>query len=45
MGDNLMNCHQLIDKDFPRVAITFSTNPDQLEKNEQDDELVEIMKE
>ena len=37
--------HQLIDKDFPRVAITFSTNPDQLEKNEQDDELVEIMKE
>lgn len=24
--------HQLIDKDFPRVAITFSTNPDQLEK-------------
>ena len=29
--------HQLIDKDFPRVAITFSTNPDQLEKNEQNE--------
>ena len=37
--------NQLIDKAFPRVAITFSTNPDQLEKNERDDELVEIMKE
>lgn len=35
--------HQLIDEDFPRVAITFSTNPDQLDKNAQDDELVEIM--
>lgn len=36
--------HQLIDSNFPRVAITFSTNPDQLDKNEQDDELVEIMR-
>lgn len=36
---------QLIDDDFPRVAITFSTNPDQLEKNQQDDELLDIMKE
>jgi len=37
--------HQLIDKDFPRVAITFSTNPDQLGKNKNDDELAEIMEE
>lgn len=36
--------HQLIDSNFPRVAITFSTNPDQLDKNEQDDELAEIMR-
>lgn len=36
---------RLIDEDFPRVAITFSTNPDQLEKNQQDDELLDIMKE
>ena len=27
------------------MILYFSTNPDQLEKNEQDDELVEIMKE
>lgn len=42
-GQNFDKRHQLIDKDFPRVAITFSTNPDQLEKNKQDDELVAIM--
>lgn len=36
---------RLIDEDFPRVAITFSTNPDQLEKNRQNDELLDIMKE
>ncbi len=35
--------HQLIDPDFPRVAITFSTNPDQQDKNSTDDELLEIM--
>lgn len=35
---------RLIDQEFPRVAITFSTNPDQLEKNGQDDELLSIMK-
>lgn len=35
---------KLIDEDFPRVAITFSTNPEQQEKNKQDDELTEIMK-
>ncbi|WP_420537023.1 type I restriction enzyme subunit R domain-containing protein, partial [Leuconostoc mesenteroides] len=35
--------HQLIDPDFPRVAITFSTNPDQQDKNSTDDELLDIM--
>lgn len=35
--------HQLIDPMFPRVAITFSTNPDQLEKNTVDDELLQLM--
>lgn len=37
--------HQLIDPDFPRVAITFSTNPDQKDINVADDELAEIMEE
>ena len=36
---------QLVDPDFPRVAITFSTNPDQQEKNQVDDELLAIMTE
>lgn len=35
---------KLIDESFPRVAITFSTNPDQLEKNQVDDDLLAIMK-
>ncbi|MGL4689928.1 MAG: type I restriction enzyme subunit R domain-containing protein, partial [Leuconostoc mesenteroides] len=37
--------HQLIDPDFPRVAITFSTNPDQQDKNHTDDDLLRIMAE
>ena len=44
-GKDFDDKRRLIDQDFPRVAITFSTNPDQLEKNQQDDELLEIMKE
>lgn len=44
-GKDFDEKRRLIDQDFPRVAITFSTNPDQLEKNQQDDELLEIMKE
>lgn len=35
--------HQLLDPDFPRVAITFSTNPDQQDQNATDDELLTIM--
>ncbi|WP_273751035.1 type I restriction enzyme subunit R domain-containing protein, partial [Leuconostoc mesenteroides] len=31
--------------DFPRVAITFSTNPDQQDKNHTDDDLLRIMAE
>lgn len=34
---------QLIDPDFPRVAITFSTNPDQQDQNATEVELLEIM--
>ncbi|WP_420704610.1 hypothetical protein, partial [Leuconostoc mesenteroides] len=37
--------HQLVDPDFPRVAITFSTNPDQQDKNHTDDDLLRIMAE
>ncbi|MGO3539194.1 MAG: type I restriction endonuclease subunit R, partial [Leuconostoc mesenteroides] len=37
--------HQLIDPDFPRVAITFSTNPEQQDKNHTDDALLRIMAE
>ncbi|MCE4994340.1 type I restriction endonuclease subunit R [Staphylococcus xylosus] len=37
--------HQLIDSEFPRVAITFSTNPDQQDINNSDDELSKIMEE
>lgn len=37
--------HQLIDPDFPRVAITFSSNPDQKDMNIVDDELAKIMEE
>ncbi|MFK4879158.1 type I restriction endonuclease subunit R [Lactococcus petauri] len=44
-GKDFDDKRRLIDQDFPRVAITFSTNPDQLEKNQQDNELLEIMKE
>ncbi len=44
-GKDFDEKRRLIDQDFPRVAITFSTNPDQLEKNQQDNELLEIMKE
>lgn len=37
--------HQLIDPEFPRVAITFSTNPDQKDINKSDVELSKIMQE
>ncbi|QEA55079.1 type I restriction endonuclease subunit R [Leuconostoc citreum] len=37
--------HQLVDPDFPRVAITFSTNPDQQDKDHTDDDLMRIMAE
>lgn len=37
--------HKLIDPGFPRVAITFSTNPDQKDINNSDDELSKIMEE
>lgn len=35
--------HKLVDPDFPRVAITFSTNPEQQDQNQTDDELLKIM--
>ena len=36
--------HQLIDPDFPRVAITFSTNPERQERKiTADDDLLRIM--
>lgn len=37
--------HQLIDPDFPRVAVTFSKNADQKEMNIAEDELAKIMEE
>lgn len=37
--------HKLIDPNFPRVAITFSTDPDQKEINVADDELTKMMEE
>lgn len=35
--------HKLVGPDFPRVAITFSTNSEQQDQNQADDELLEIM--
>lgn len=42
-GPSFDERHRLIDPDFPRVAITFSKNPNQEEINLAEDELMEIM--
>ncbi|MDR0298696.1 MAG: HsdR family type I site-specific deoxyribonuclease [Streptococcaceae bacterium] len=43
-GKDYLEKEQLIDPDFPRVAITYSNGSDQLTKTENDKELEEIIK-